>query len=131
MESSWQRLGCSGAVGLHRITAGILGLGRGREKMKLGLGSIARAVMHSTVNWSQQENQLEPGLRWLKAMGDSAPVNEPCGSPLPLGSLGAALGWRSLHGGEAMVLVTLWVPGRGELPQEQLCRAEPSGLLSY
>lgn len=98
--------------------------------MKLGLGSIARAVMHSTVNWSRQEDRLEPGLCWLKPMGDSAPMYEPCGPPLPLGSLRAALGWRSLHAGEAMVLVTLRVPGRGELPREQLCGAEPSGLLS-
>lgn len=52
---------------------------------------------------------------------------EPFGPPLPLG---AALGWRVLHAGEAMVLVHLQVPGRGELPQKQLCGAEPLGLLS-
>lgn len=64
-------------------------LGRGREKMKHCLGSISHAVMHRTVNWSWQEDQLELGLCWLKAMGDSAPMYEPCGPPLPLGSLGA------------------------------------------
>lgn len=48
--------------------------GRGREKMKLSLSSIAHAVMHSTVNWSRQEDWLEPGLHWVKPMGDPAIV---------------------------------------------------------
>lgn len=108
-----------------------MGLGRGREKMKLCLGSVACAMLHSAVNWSQQEDWLEPKLRCLKPMGDSAPANELCGPALPLGSLGAALGWRSLHAGEAMLLPSLWVPGRGEFLWEQLGGAEPLGLLSY
>lgn len=45
-----------------RIAAGMLGLGRGWEEKQLGLGSVAHAVMHSTINWSQQEEWLEPGL---------------------------------------------------------------------
>lgn len=98
--------------------------------MKLGLGCIACALMRSVVNWSRQEDRLEPGQRCLKPVGDFAPMYEPCGPPLPLSSLEAAFGWRSLRAGEAMVQVTLRVPGRGELPRAQLCGAEPSGLPS-
>lgn len=67
------------------------------------------------------------GAALAEANGRFCPMYEPFGPPLPLG---AALGWRVLHAGEAMVLVHLQVPGRSELPQKQLCGAEPLGLLS-
>lgn len=57
----------------------MLGLGRGWEEMELGLGSTARAMMHSTMNWSQQENWLEPGLCTGWSQWEVLP---PCVSPV-------------------------------------------------